>query len=183
MDKDARVIWITGLSGSGKTTVSRLLKTALERGGTPVILLDGDTLRALMPQGGRYDRQSRLELALSYGGLCRLLANQGFTVICATISMRAEVYAWNRANLPGYVEVFLDVDAGIRAKRDPKRLYERHRLGTVTDMAGGDQSVDLPPAPHIHLKPDKDETPAETCAHILERLRDGGNAVIRSASA
>jgi cytidine diphosphoramidate kinase len=165
-----RVIWITGLSGSGKTTVSLLLKAELERGGERTLLLDGDALRALMPQGGRFDRQSRLELALSYGKLCQLIAAQGISVICATISMRREVYAWNRANLPGYVEVYLDVAAALRAARDPKRLYQRHSQGDLKEMAGRDQEVDYPSAPHIHLKPGAGDTPEATCAEILKGL-------------
>jgi cytidine diphosphoramidate kinase len=165
-----RVIWITGLSGSGKTTVSRLLKAELERGGERTLLLDGDALRTLMPQGGRFDRQSRLELALAYGKLCKLVAEQGVSVICATISMRREVYAWNRANLPGYVEVYLDVEAGLRAARDPKRLYQRHSTGDLKEMAGRDQDVDYPSAPHIHLKPCEGDTPEMTCAEILKGL-------------
>jgi adenylylsulfate kinase len=170
--KTGQVIWITGLSGSGKTTVSRLLKAALERHGSTVVLLDGDELRGLFPQGDRYDRGGRLELAKSYGRLCRLLADQGCTVICATISMRKEIYEWNRANLPGYVEVFLDVAADMRAERDPKRLYQRSREGAVTNMAGHDLDVDYPAEPHIHLKPSRQEPPEQTCAQILERLDD-----------
>lgn len=176
-----KVIWITGLSGSGKTTVSRLLKKALEREGYPIALLDGDELRKLMPQGGRYDRQSRLELALSYGKLCKLLANQGFTVICATISMRREVYAWNRGHLPGYTEVYLDVDATTRAARDPKRLYELNRLGAIADMAGEDQNVDYPPEPHIHIRPDPHEGPADTCARILKWLDKDASKTCQTA--
>lgn len=170
MSNQGRVIWITGLSGSGKSTLAGLVKSELERVGRPVILLDGDELRAVMPLGDRFDRDARLALALSYGRLCRLLALQGFTVIIATISMRAEVYAWNRQNLPGYVEVFLDVPARIRAARDPKRYYAKLQTESLGDFAGHDQEVDLPPSPDLHLVPGENESPQESLSKILAVL-------------
>ena len=116
------VVWVTGLSGSGKTTVARLLKTALEERRHRVALLDGDELRSFMPLGDRYDSDSRLKLAMAYSGLCRLLAGQGFTVVCATISMRKEIYAWNRKHIPNYLEIFLDVPALIRSGKRPQEI-------------------------------------------------------------
>jgi cytidine diphosphoramidate kinase len=172
MRNPGRVIWITGLSGSGKSTLANLLQRALEQAGQSVVLLDGDALRAVMPLGDRFDREARLALALSYGRLCRLLALQGFTVVCATISMRAEVYAWNRANLPGYVEVFLDVPARLRAARDPKRYYAKLETEGLGDFAGHDQEVDLPPAPDLHLVPQDSESPHESLSRILQVLEE-----------
>jgi len=165
-----KVIWVTGLSGAGKTTVARHLQPALQAEGGPVILLDGDELRQVFPTGANYDRESRLQLALAYARLCNLLARQGATVICATISMRHEVHAWNRDNLPNYVEVFLDVPDNVRAGRDPKHHYAAVREGRLADFAGHDQAVDLPLAPHIHLRPGLNEKPAETARKIMARL-------------
>ena len=169
------VIWITGLSGAGKTSAGRLVAAALSAQGQRVVFLDGDELRTVFAGGERYDRDSRLALALSYGRLCRLLAAQGHTVVCATISMRGEVYAWNRAHLPGYFEVYLDVSAELRGARDPKRLYAAAAAGDLTELAGHDQDVDRPVAPNVHLMPGPSETPAETAAAIM--------AAISSASA
>lgn len=167
-----RVIWITGLSGAGKSTLAHLLKVALENAGKTVILLDGDELRSVMPLGDRFDRDARLTLALSYGRLCRLLALQNYTVICATISMRAEVYAWNRQNLPGYFEVFLDVSARLRAARDPKRYYARLDAACLEDFAGHDQEVDEPRSPDLHLVPEENESPRESLSRILAALAE-----------
>ncbi|MDR3527156.1 MAG: adenylyl-sulfate kinase [Rhizomicrobium sp.] len=167
MNQAGRVIWITGLSGAGKSTLAALLQHALQQAGQAVILLDGDEVRSVMPLGDRFDREARLALALSYGRLCRLLALQNYTVICATISMRAEVYAWNRQNLPGYIEVFLDVPARLRAARDPKRYYARLENEGLGDFAGHDQAVDEPPSPDLRLVPEESESPRESLSRIL----------------
>jgi adenylylsulfate kinase len=164
---DGAVIWITGLSGAGKTTVGRLVTAALTSQGRSVVFLDGDELRTVFAGGERYDREGRLALALSYGRLCRLLALQGQTVVCATISMRHEVYDWNRAHLPRYFEVFLDVSAALRGTRDPKSLYAAAATGALRELAGHDQSVDYPSAPHLHLRPDALQNPEETASEVM----------------
>ena len=164
------VVWVTGLSGSGKTTVARLLKTALEERHHRVVLLDGDELRSFMPLGDLYDSDSRLKLAMAYSGLCRLLARQGFTVVCATISMRKEIYAWNRKHIQNYREIFLDVPAEIRASRDPKNYYARIEDNRLAEFAGHDLGVDFPSAPDLHLKPVAGEGPAMAVAKILSLL-------------
>ncbi len=166
------VVWITGLSGAGKTTIAEALKARLERQGQAPILLDGDTLRGLFANGDKFDAASRLELARNYGRLCQMLAKQGQTVICATISMRQPIYDWNRKNLPNYVEVFLDVPLETRQARDPKGYYAALHNGALNDFAGQDQAVDLPPSPDVHIKPDTEKSPDEICDLIEAALAE-----------
>ena len=97
-----QVIWITGLSGAGKTTLAEKLNMRLQRKkNIHPILLDGDVLRKIFTKSSvgkeSYDRNSRINLALKYGILSNTLSSQGFTVIIATISMFNEIYVWNRA--------------------------------------------------------------------------------------
>ncbi len=147
-ESEGRVIWITGLSGSGKTTLARALLKKIPG----AILLDGDELReALGATAGSFDAEGRKKLALTYARFARLLARQGRTVLVATISLFHAVHAWNRENLPGYVEVFLDVPEAERRRRDPKGLYAGERKGLVTQMAGGGTAVEFPQAPHLRL--------------------------------
>lgn len=155
-----RVFWITGLSGAGKTTLGRALQGALPGS----LLLDGDELReALGASGQGFDAESRRRLALSYARLAGLLARQGATVIVATISLFHELHAWNRANLPSYVEIFLDVPESVRRGRDPKGLY----AGNVGHMAGSEVKAELPLAPHLRLS--GVESLEEALALVLER--------------
>lgn len=139
-----RVIWITGLSGSGKTTLAKALQKKIPCS----ILLDGDELReALDAANHGFDAESRKSLARTYARLAMLLAKQGFTVLVATISLFHELHAWNRQNLPGYLEIFLDVPEEERRRRDPKGLY----AANTVNMAGSQTQVEFPLDPHLRL--------------------------------
>lgn len=162
-----RVIWITGLSGAGKSTLARALVARLPH----AVLLDGDDLRAVLgATASGFDRAGRLALAQTYARLCKLLADQGHTVVIATISLFHEIHAWNRENLPGYLEVFLDVSEEERRRRDPKGLYAAAKAGNVRHMAGAETAVDFPQTPHITLP--TAELPLEECTEkILSNLQ------------
>ena len=141
-----KVIWITGLSGAGKTTLAKALLPHLPQ---PRLLLDGDAMRAaLTPLAGGYDLESRKKFAFAYALLCKLAAEQGLAVACATISMFHDVHRWNRENLPGYVEVYLEMPEAVRLERDYKKVYHA-RIGQETPVAGRDFSPELPKCPDI----------------------------------
>lgn len=171
MDRGAqtgRVFWITGLSGAGKSTLARALQARLPQS----ILLDGDELRAVLgATASGFDRESRLELARTYARFCKLLAGQGHTVIMATISLFHEIHEWNRENLPGYREIFLDVPEEVRRQRDPKGLYAAARNGSVRQMAGAETPVDLPLSPHLVLPTAR--LSLDACVEAVLRLTEG----------
>jgi len=145
---DGRVLWITGLSGAGKTTLAKAL---LPHMGPRVVLLDGDELRtALNLADSGFDKESRKGLAFTYARLARMIALQRFTVVVATISLFHELHAWNRAHLPGYYEVWLDVPEEECRRRDPKRLYAASACGQLQDMACGNM-VEMPQNPDLVL--------------------------------
>lgn len=133
------VVWITGLAGAGKTTVAKLVRDRLKADRLPV-LLDGDALRAMLPYTPGYQRADRLELARYYARLARELAKQGHLVICATVSLFHEIHAWNRRNIPHYVEVWLRVPVTeLRARGCRTALY-----GGSTDVVGVDTAAEFP---------------------------------------
>ncbi len=142
------VVWITGLSASGKTTLAKEVVSKLKRAGSSVVFLDGDELRevfgAAEATANNHGRDGRLALAMKYSHLCRILASQGNTVVIATISLFREVHAWNRANLPNYFEVFLKVPIEELRSRDPKGIYRRFDAGEISSVAGLDLQVDEP---------------------------------------
>jgi len=145
----SKVFWITGLSASGKTTLARGLVSKLKELGLSSVLLDGDELREFMTidSSKNFSRNARLELAIKYSKLCKLLSDQGITVVIATISLFKEVHQWNRKNIDKYYEIFLDVPIDELMKRDPKKIYERFRNGEMKNVAGLDLKVDFPMSP------------------------------------
>lgn len=151
MDKPhnyGRVLWITGLSGAGKTTLAKAVVSRLNAASFPVIFLDGDKLRevfgAAAANSANHGREGRFALAMQYAHLCRVIASQGFTVVIATISLFKEVHAWNRANLPEYFEVYLKVPLAELRRRDPKGIYRGFDAGEINNVAGLDLPIDEP---------------------------------------
>ena len=148
--QQGKVIWITGLSGAGKSTLAHEVVARLRASGEAVVMLDGDDLRevfgAVAANAQNHGREGRLALAMQYAHLCRVIAAQGLTVVIATISLFREVHAWNRANLPGYFEVYLKVPVEELRRRDPKGIYRRFDAGALTHVAGLDMPIDEPEA-------------------------------------
>ena len=145
-----QVIWITGLSGAGKTSLATEVANRLREADVKTVLLDGDELREVFGTAAftaqNHGREARLALAMQYAHLCRVIASQGLTVVIATVSLFREVHAWNRENLPGYFEVYLKVPLEELRRRDPKDIYRRYYAGLLNNVAGLDLPVDEPEA-------------------------------------
>jgi bifunctional enzyme CysN/CysC len=118
------LIWITGYSGAGKTTVARLVSDKLKKKNVPVILLDGDEIRSILGERYGHDLDERRQLAYVYGRLCKKISDCGVTVVIATIAMFEAVRIENRASNTNYLEVYLNVPLEVRQDRDPKGLYK-----------------------------------------------------------
>lgn len=138
------VIWITGLSGAGKTTMAQEVVDKLRLSGSTVVLLDGDVLREALGISTLHNRVDRLEISKKYSGLCKILASQGLIVVIATISLFREIHSWNRENLPNYVEVYLKVPLSELKRRDAKGIYKRFEYGLVKNISGLDVEIDEP---------------------------------------
>lgn len=178
MRTSGRVVWITGLSGAGKSTLAHEVVMRLRLSGEVVLMLDGDELRevfgAVKANAQNHGREGRLALAMQYANLCRVIAAQGFTVVIATISLFREVHAWNRANLPGYFEVYLKVPVEELRRRDPKGIYRRFYAGELTYVAGLDLPVDEPEAADWVVEFVPERPVAHLAEDLLNRL-DGRN--------
>ena len=126
----ANVVWITGLSAAGKTTLATAVVRWLREHGEPAVLLDGEDLREALGATAR-DRDSRLVIAFQYARLARMIARQGVTAVVGTVGLFSEIHEWNRANQPGYFEVFLKVPLEELRRRDRKGLYRRFDAGEI----------------------------------------------------
>ena len=171
---EGQVIWITGLSGSGKTTIGELLYQRFTENGIKPILLDGDVLREIFMDSDQmsrsYNRKERIILSRKYGLLCKSLSFQGFTVIIATVSMFNEIYSWNRVNLPNYFEVYLDVPLKELSRRDPKNIYKKFNCGALSNVAGLDLKVDQPQKAHLVVGFEEGQTKEQIVKIILKKL-------------
>ncbi|MDR0661906.1 MAG: adenylyl-sulfate kinase [Holosporales bacterium] len=122
------VVWITGFSGAGKTTLAQAVQRSLkEKKGDVSILLDGDAMRRILKTEWELSYEGRKRLAYIYARLAQALSEQGFLVLVATISMFEEVRAWSRQHNAHYLEVYLRIGEAERRRRDPKGLYKQNQ--------------------------------------------------------
>lgn len=156
------VYFFTGLSGAGKTTIGRLWYEKLRESGEPAVFLDGDELRQVFGDDLGYTEADRRRSAMRNARLCALLARQGLTVVCCTISMFDSVRAWNRENIPGYFEVYVKASMETLRSRDQKGLYSQGDR----DVAGVHFQVEEPKRPDLILENDGQKTPEEQVEQI-----------------
>jgi len=166
------VIWFTGLSGAGKTTISHILERRLRGAGRKVESLDGDVVRTNLSKGLGFSREDRDTNIRRIGFVAHLLARNGVAVICSAISpyrsTRDEVRALIGAD--HFVEVFADCPLDVCATRDGKvEMYERARRGELKEFTGVSDPYEPPPAPAVHLRTDS-ETPEPSAQHVLDCL-------------
>ena len=164
-------MWITGLSGVGKTTISRRLTDILREQGKQCVLLDGDEIRRAFPDThSGHDRGSRLINAKRNSGLAKLLSDQGFIVIVATMSLFTEIHEWNRENIPSYLEILVNVPLSVLEKRDFNGLYSRARKGLINNVVGVDLNYDTPTNPDLILDNSGDVSNISTLAKQIAKL-------------
>lgn len=165
------VIWISGYSAAGKTTVGRKVEALLERHGVRSIFLDGDDLRSIFAGRWGYSREDRIELARVYFRLASHLASQGYAVVISAIAMYSEVRSWVRQNVPSALEVYLDVPEQERIRRDgeTKRLYGKIE-GTAPDYD--------PPDQETMLVDNFNVDPADAAERIVDRFIDLGRGEV-----
>lgn len=166
------VIWITGMSASGKTTLAKLIVEHYKSVNVDVIWLDGDHLRKALSEETYYNRNSRLSLAFKYARIAKMLAEQGFLIVISTVSLYKEIHKWNRENLPGYFEVFIKCGLEELKRRDPKGLYESFDKGKLSNVAGLDLVADFPLQADVVINSDEFTNPTEsrdTVIHTFEK--------------
>jgi cytidine diphosphoramidate kinase len=165
----ANVIWITGLSAAGKTTLAKLMTENLRNSGQSVVMLDGDELRAALGiSSSAHSYEARLSLAYKYVRLARLIASQGVTVVVGAVALFKEIHDWNRKHLPGYFEVYLKVPLEELRRRDPKGIYRRYDAGELENVAGLDLKYDEPLKAEVILEYSSELQPTTVLKIVLE---------------
>jgi bifunctional enzyme CysN/CysC len=165
------VLWFTGLSGSGKSTIARIVEQRLHARGCHTYMLDGDNVRHGLNRDLGFTDVDRVENIRRIGEVAKLMVDAGLIVLCAFISpFRAERQSV-RDLLPGgeFLEIFVDAPLAECIRRDPKGLYAKARAGQIKNFTGFDSPYEPPVAPDLRL--DSAARSAEELAEaVLQRL-------------
>lgn len=148
------VIWLTGLSASGKSTIANALELELYNMGLHTYLLDGDNVRMGLNSDLGFDNNSRAENIRRIAEVCRLFVDSGIIVISAIISPfeNDRNMARELVEKDEFIEVFVDTPLSICEQRDPKGLYKRARSGEIKNFTGITSPYESPKNPEIHLQ-------------------------------
>ncbi len=173
------VVWLTGLSGAGKTTLAHALAERLRRSGHPVVILDGDELRKGLCRDLGFSTSDRRENVRRVGEIGRRIAASGVHVIVALISPFRDDRDRVRQTLPEgcFIEVHVNRPLTECERRDEKGLYRRARSGALPEFTGVSSPYEPPLSPELELR--TDQLSVESC---IERLIDNISPKARRAS-
>jgi len=147
------MLWFTGLSGAGKSTIANLVEMQLHTMGFHTYLLDGDNVRHGLNKDLGFTAADRVENIRRIAEVAKLMLDAGLIVLTAFISpFRAErSMARSLVNKDEFIEVFVDAPLSVAELRDPKGLYKKARRGELKNFTGIDSPYEEPEAPEIHL--------------------------------
>ncbi len=152
MSKDEEqgfVVWLTGLPGSGKTTVAQRLLRELKARNLKVELFDGDEVRRNLSKGLGFSKEDRDTHNKRIIYVCKLLTRNGVNAIVSLISPYRSTRTYARENLPKFVEVYLKCSIKECIRRDPKGLYKKALSGEITNMTGVQDPYEEPLNPEV----------------------------------
>ena len=167
------VLWLTGLSGAGKSTIADIVERKLLARGRHTMLLDGDNVRHGLNRDLGFTDADRVENIRRVGEVAKLMTEAGLIVICSFISpFRAERRMIRELTVPtAFLEIFVDTPLEECMRRDPKGLYAKARAGRLEHFTGLDSPYEPPEAPEIRL-PTIGVSPETAAERVLDELRD-----------
>ena len=166
------VVWLTGLSGSGKSTIGRALAARLAADGARVEYIDGDSIREVFPQTG-FSRDERNAHVKRVGYMASRLEHHGVTVVCALISPYADARNEVRRMCRNFVEIHVATPIEECERRDVKGLYARARRGEIRQFTGIDDPYEAPESPALTIDTSRLGV-EDSVGRVLELLARGG---------
>lgn len=163
MNKEGKLIWITGLSGAGKTTTAKKVYEILKKQNNDFIHLDGDDIRNMLGELASFGIEGRRRTAEVYARLCKYLTGRGLNVIISTISLYHSIHEYNRVNNKNYYEILLDVRQNVLTSRNKSGLYNPGAI----DVMGINQEPEFPKNPDLVLKNNKNSEIKENVDKII----------------
>jgi len=164
-----RILWFTGLSGAGKSTIANLVERKLHALGRHTYLLDGDNLRHGLNRDLGFSEADRVENIRRVAEVAHLMLDAGLITLVAFISpFRAErEMARGLAGAGAFLEIYIDTPLELAERRDPKGLYQKARRGELKNFTGIDSPYEPPLAPELHI-----DTRRESAEEAAERIVD-----------
>ncbi len=174
-DQKPCILWFTGLSGSGKSTIANALESELISRGVDTYLLDGDNIRLGLNKGLGFSEEDRIENIRRIGEVSKLFVDAGLVVLTAFISpfRRDRDMVRSLVDSDEFVEIFIDVPLQVCEQRDPKGLYKKARSGEIDDFTGISSPYERPSNPQIHIQ-NSEESVDECVGLIVDYLKHRG---------
>ena len=160
------MIWITGLSGSGKPTVAKKIKKKIIEQLGPTVLINGDDLRNIYNLK-KYSKSERIRIGKSHGKLCKFLSNQKLNVIFSAVGLFDEIRNFNRANIKNYIEIYIKSKIKKIKKVRKKKLYFNNKKS----LMGIDIKPEFPKKPDIIIKNDFTKSIEDLSNELLLKLK------------
>jgi adenylyl-sulfate kinase len=163
------VLWMTGLSGAGKTTIALILEEELEARGLKIERLDGDIVRESLTRDLGFSKEDRTKNIERITFVAKLLSRNGVGCICSFISPYQSVRDYVKNNTTNFLELFIDAPLDVVIDRDVKGLYKKALAGEIPNFTGISDPFEPPENPDIHIRTDR-QTPHESAAEIIAQL-------------
>lgn len=173
MEHQGFTLWFTGLSGAGKTTVSRVIEQDLRARGMKVEVLDGDVIRENLSKGLGFSKEDRDTNIRRIGWVCEVLSRNGVVAIAAAISPYRDIRDELRGKIENFVEVYAECPIPVLAERDVKGLYKKALAGEIKNFTGVSDPYEAPLNPEVTYHSDR-ETVQESAQKILNKLEELG---------
>jgi len=169
----AFAVWLTGLPASGKSTIARALRDMLASRGVDIAVLESDVFRAILSPEATYSDEDRRTFYRSFSYVGRLLTDHGVPVVFDATAYRRAYRRYARATIAHFVEVYVDCPRSTCEARDPKRLYEKARVGEIASMPGCQAEYEPPLNPDLIVAGDS-EPPEQAARRIVALLETNG---------
>ncbi len=164
------VIWITGISGAGKTTLSDAIARRFKPSTPELVQIDGDQIRDLFGAGLGFCESGRFEQIQRIQRLAGLLDAQGMIVLVAALYGHPDLFAWNRENFSDYFEVYLEAPLELVKRRDPKALYRKAAAGEMPNVVGLDVPWHAPAQPDMRIDANREDDPDALALAVARKV-------------
>lgn len=173
MNQRGVTVWFTGLSGAGKTTITKAVGEKLREQNYNLEILDGDVVRENLTKGLGFSKADRDENIRRIGFVSHLLTRNGVVVLVSAISPYREIREEVKQKIGDFVEVYVNAPLAVCEERDVKGLYKRARAGEIKNFTGIDDPYEAPLNPTIECRTDLEEL-EESVAKIINKLEELG---------